>query len=180
MIFDLTPYRTDKNIGKAYNDCISCLPGDAWVIIRDYDCMYLYPDYGKLIESIIEKYGEEYALFGALTNRLGMEKLCYENKFSTNTDVKHHYEIAKKLITDETVSPVNLVAGFFMMFKKSTWKLIGGFEEESIYCDQKFSQAIRNRGLKIGRIKGLYLFHAYRIWQDDHLSAWKDVKHLKN
>lgn len=179
MIFDITPYRKDKNIGKAYNERIEVLPDDAWVIIRDGDCMYLTPEYGNIIEETIEKYGNEYALFGALTNRLGMERLCYLQKFSTNTDVKHHFEIAKTLSAKKYVVPVNLVAGFFMMFKKSTWKEVDGFKENSIYADQEFSKSILEKGKKIGQIQGLYLFHSYRIWQDTHAGAWKDVSHLK-
>lgn len=179
MIFDITPYRRDKNIGKAYNERIEVLPDDAWIIVRDGDCMYLTPDYGSIIEKTIENHGEHYALFGALTNRLGMERLCYLQRFNTDTDVKNHYPIAVELGGKEHVVPVNLVAGFFMMFKKSTWKEVGGFKENSIHADQEFSKSILAKGMKIGQIQGLYLFHSYRIWQDTHAGAWKDVSHLK-
>lgn len=182
MIFDITPYSTEKNIGKAYNERIALLPDDAWVIIRDGDCMYLTPDYGFIIEDIIAKYGEEYALIGALTNRLGNTELLYNQQFSEDTDVRNHYEIAMKIRGDQETVKTDICAGFFMMFKKETWVKVGGFTEilsESRYVDKRFSGVIKANGLKIGIAQNLYLFHGYRIWEKEHKKAWNSTEHLK-
>lgn len=182
MIFDITPYRTDKNIGKAYNERIAVLPDDAWVIIRDGDCMYLTSDYGTIIEDIIAKYGNEYSLIGAMTNRLGVKELCYNGEFSKDTDVFNHYLTANALKRKEGIKEVDLCAGFFMMFKKETWTKVGGFSEsmdDAPYTDKRFCAKIKAIGGKIGIAQNLYLFHAYRIWEKSHEKAWRSTQHLK-
>lgn len=184
MIFDITPFRSDKNIGKAYNERIAVLPDDSWIIIRDGDCMYLTPDYGNVIERIIQNYGEEYALIGALTNRLGLTDLCYNKEFSENTDITYHYNIANKLkyIQQAAIVEADVCAGFFMIFKKETWKSVGGFSEnmaDAPYTDKRFCAKIKANGGKIGIAQDLYLFHSYRIWELSHKEAWQSTNHLR-
>lgn len=184
MIFDITPFRTDKNIGKAYNERIELLPDDAWIIIRDGDCMYLTPDYGVIIENIIKNHGEEYALIGALTNRLGIEELCYKGKFNEETDAYYHYVRANtiKSTNKGLIKETQMCAGFFMMFKKETWLKVGGFSEDMAdapFTDKRFSAKIIKNGGKIGIAQDLYLFHCYRIWEKTHEKAWKSTNHLK-
>lgn len=182
MIFDITPFRSDKNIGKAYNERISVLPEDAWVIIRDGDCMYLTPDYGNIIEGIISKHGNEYDLIGALTNRLGVKELCYNGEFSQDTDICNHYLTAKAVQRHDDMKETDLIAGFFMMFKKETWTKVGGFSEnmsDAPYTDKRFCANIKANGGKIGIAQNLYLFHAYRIWEKTHEKAWRSTQHLK-
>lgn len=184
MIFDITPYRTDKNIGKAYNERIAVLPDDAWVIIRDGDCMYLTPDYGHIIDGIIANHGDEYALIGALTNRLGIESLCYGGEFSEQMDIQHHFLMALGIKADGAgkIKESDLCAGFFMMFKKETWLKVGGFSEnlaDAPYTDKRFCAKIKEAGSKIGIAQDLYLFHSYRIWEKSHKEAWKSTQHLR-
>jgi GT2 family glycosyltransferase len=179
MISDITPYRRDKNIGLAYNERIECLPDDAWIIIRDPDTMYLTPDYGRIIEETIESFGDDFGLFTAVTNRLGELSLCLNNEFSENTDVAYHYQKALQQTSNGEIKSVKLAAGFFMMFKKTTWEKVGKFKEKTVLADRDFSAKILKSGLKIGQIQALYIFHGYRIWQKSHKKAWSDVSHLK-
>lgn len=182
MIFDITPFRTDKNIGKAYNERIAILPKETWIIIRDADCMYLTPDYGKVIEDIIMRYGALYDIIGAVTNRLGSDEMCYGGKFSDNMDIRHHIEIANDVKHDTGIKEVDICAGFFMMFKKSTWEKVGGFSENILdapYTDKRFCAKIKVNGGKIGIAQNLYLFHAYRPWENSRESAQRSTKHLR-
>jgi GT2 family glycosyltransferase len=182
MIFDITAFRSDKNIGKAYNERIKHLPNDSWIILRDADAMYLTPDYGNVIERIIIDYGEEYDVIGALTNRLGIEELCYNGKFSDNMDIRYHIGIANLIKTDRSIKEVDVCAGFFMMFNKSTWDSVGGFSEDMLdskYADKRFCTKIKNTGGKIGIAQNLYLFHAYRPWEHTRETAQRSTQHLK-
>lgn len=179
-IFYSSPFRSDKNIGKAYNDFMELMPGDAYVCITDGDAMFLNPHYGKCIEEII-KANPEYDLIGCVTNRLGILTQCYNNEFSEDTDAANHYEksISAWEKNGTIVEPTNLVAGLCMIFSKQTWIKVGGFKENTIFADKLFSQSIlRNKG-KIGIAKGLYVFHAYRIHKKGHKESWSSIEHLK-
>lgn len=181
MVYYSSPFSCDKNIGKAYNDFIKLLPDDAWICITDADAMFMLPNYGVQIEEIIKQHGQDFALIGATTNRLGGLHQCYKNEFSDDMDVRNHYEIAKKLKGDNgtEVKPTKGVAGFFMLFSKETWRKCRGFKEETIKADSMFNRAIKNKGGKIGIATGLYMFHCYRIWEKGHKNAWHSIEHLR-
>lgn len=180
-IYYIQSYDLEANIGRAYNMHIKHLPDDAWIVISDHDSNFLIPDFGKQLHDIIEKHGKEYALFGCVTNRLrGLHQL-HNNEFSSNFDMKHHFKIACDLFRDRyaAVEETTGVAGVMLMFSKQTWAKVGGFRERDIACDTAFNKAIFKAGIgKIGLMKGVYLYHNYRIWQDNHLQAANDVRHL--
>lgn len=180
-IYYSTPFRSDKNIGKANNDFISLLPDDAWVCITDGDALWLRPDWGKCIEEVIKEHGEEYTLIGCVTNRLGGLHQCYNNEFSQDTNMRNHYDISNELweTNGTKIESTSGVAGVCMIFKKSTWKKVGGFKENIITADTEFNKAVKRIGGKIGLAKGLYILHSYRIWETEHKKAWHSVEHLK-
>lgn len=181
QIFFIQTYDYDINIGRGYNEHIKHLPADCWVCINDSDAMYLNPKFGHQLNDIINKHGEDFALMGCVTNRLGGLHQLHEERFCNNMDLSHHFEIAMNLAKESygEVNETSGVAGVLMLFKKSTWEAVGGFREKDIACDTAFNNAIRQNKLgKIGLMKGVYLFHAYRIWQTDRTLARHDVKHL--
>ena len=181
-IFYIQSYDPEANIGRAYNEHIKHLPDDCCVCITDHDSNFLIPDFGKQLHDIIEKNGEEYALLGCITNRLGGKHQLYKNEFSNDFDMRNHFTIARELHTEKyaQVEDTTGVAGLCMLFRKSTWNAVGGFMEGVITADTVFNKAIKAKGLgKIGLMKGVYLYHNYRIWQSDHKKAWMDTKHLR-
>lgn len=180
-IFYIQTYDYDVNIGRGYNEHIALLPDDAWVCINDSDSLYLNPKFGHQINDVINKYGEEYALLGCKTNRLGGLHQLHNNKFSNDLDARNHFYIAKELSDRhyDEVEEATGIAGVLMLFKRSTWEMVGGFKERDIACDTAFNKAIKAAGVgKIGVMKGVYIFHSYRIWQNDHKAAHHDTKHL--
>ena len=74
------------------------------------------------------------------------------------------------------VSPVSApVSGMSMLFRKGTWKSIGGFTGEGMLgVDWSFSRKIQAAGLPILRVDGLFVAHFYRLDSDvrkpEHLS----------
>lgn len=183
MIYYIQTYRTDRNIGKGYNEHIKHLPDDCWVCISDHDSNFLTPKFGTQIEEVIQKHGNEYALLSCVTNRLrGLHQL-HENKFSECHDMKEHFNIAISRYNDfySDVEEVSGVAGIVMLFKKSTWEKVGGFVENSVVADTLFNQAIKDKKLgKIGIMKGVYMYHLYRIWAKDYNDAINNINHLLN
>lgn len=174
----ITPYSTEKNFGKAINDQINCMPDDCWVALMDGDIMFLTPHWGRQIADVVKLHGNKYSLFGCLTNRLGRPIQRYKGEFSTDFNIKNHYDIAKDLETNhwaevEDITSKRRIAGMFMLFPKSLWNEIK-FKENSPNFDDIFSSEVISKNKKLGLMKGLYVFHSYRIWSDNP----KDRSHL--
>ena len=177
-IFYSNPFSIEKNIGKAHNDFIKSLNAndDDWIVIQDGDMLYLTDDWGKRIQEALEKDGENFGLVGCYTNRLRGKHQLHGNEFSYETDIKKHYEIAKTYGGDGIQEIKQGIAGVFMAFKYKTWKAVKGFDENSIVFDSLFNVKVRDKGLKVGLIRSLYVFHLYRIWAEKE--PWNEKKHL--
>lgn len=180
-VFYSTPYRSDKNIGKANNDFIALLPDDAWVVITDADALFLRPDFGTCIEEIISN--TSFDLIGCTTNRLGGVNQLYNKEFSEDFNVLNHYHIANELWLNNgsKTEPTTGVAGLCMIFKKETWKKAGGFKEKSITCDTEFNKSVVKSGGKVGLATGLYMFHMYRPSEagKGRVKAQQSISHLR-
>lgn len=179
-IWYLTPYSTDGNIGKEYNDQISMLPDNDWICIRDGDTCFTTHDslWGKQIADIVRE-NPDYALIGCMTNRLASNHQLYGGKFCDNPDWNEHKRRGRELYDlsyDKVASIRQGVAGMFMLFPKSTWGKVK-FKETTPYrtFDSDFSGKVLRVG-KIGLAEGLYIFHDYR-WGQKNPKQY--VKHLK-
>jgi len=175
-----TPFSTEKNIGKAYNEFMELVPDGDWVCLMDGDVLRLLPDWGSQIKNIIDRHGDDFKLISCMTNRLRADHQLYCNKFSNDGNITNHVEIAKQLHQRyyDQVEATSYVAGLCLIFNKDTWKSVGGFRENSILFDKEFNTDIRARfgGNPIGIAKGLYLFHLYRWGSKD---PYNDTQHLK-
>lgn len=175
MIHYLTPYATDKNIGKAINDACSLVPDGDWICLRDGDAMFTTPDYGLLIADVVERHGNEYDLFGAMTNRIGWKHHQVPGMFDDWDYLRHVKagEVLRDTNGSDVVPTGGMIAGFFMLFSKRTWDRVKFTEnrEEARLFDGHFSRQVGRRAL----ISGMYLFHAYRPWSDNPRN---DIKHL--
>lgn len=174
------PFSIEKNIGKALNDFCSNVPDNDWICLQDGDMMYLTPDWGKQIAEVVTNYGNKYSLIGCLTNRLGRPIQVYDQANYNNHDIKFHYDLAVKLANDnwgvvDDITHKKYVAGMFMLFPKSIW-LKNRFKENVSYFDDEFSKGVLRQGGKVGLMKGLYVYHSYRIWSDNPV---RDRDHLK-
>lgn len=164
-----TPFATDKNIGRAYNEFCEMVPDGDWICLRDGDTMFLHPHWGKQLQDVVLKHGQEYALLGCITNRLRSTRQLYGNSFSDDPDILNHKRIADELYTGKYDSVRNAgheIAGLLMFFPKSTWKQVQ-FQENTIHFDSLFSQAVLQHGGKIGLMEGVYCFHFYRFDKPD-------------
>lgn len=180
-IFYLTPYGYNKKIGDRLNYEISLLPEDSWIVIRDMDTMFLYDYVGNLLRDVINEYGDTTDLFGAYTNRLGLDYQLHGGEISDNFDIKYHHAISQDRVRryyKQCTTIDRPIAGFFMMFPKRTWEK-HKFQSPIIditsgkYFDWQFSESVLNNGGNVRLIEGLYIFHTYRLGKDK-----KDVKHL--
>lgn len=161
----ITPYSPSLNIGGEYNQCISELTDDCYVVLRDGDTMFLTPDWGKHIEEIISE-NPGYDLITCVTNRIGFKDLCVDGMFDC-ADIGLHLMKSMEInrYFRREVTPTPAAPGMLMIFHKSLWAKVGGFKENSIYFDKEFSRAVTKHGGKIGAARGLYLLHLYRFGQ---------------
>jgi hypothetical protein len=183
-IFFIQPYGFNLKIGDRLNYEISLLPEDAWIVITDQDSCFLTDKVGDQVNAIINRYPDT-DLFGAYTNRLGLEYQLACSKDEMN--LMKLSNIAKERQKDfySICSDIDKpIAGFFMMFPKKTWEKypfqpdIIDMEKEyngkkGVYFDWDFSARIlKNKGM-VRLCEGIMMLHCYRL--NKHI---KDVSHL--
>lgn len=164
------PYSTEKNIGKALNEFCENVPDSDWICLQDGDIMFLTPDWGVQIQNVIQKYGNKFSLMGCITNRLGRSIQRYEGEFNNNHDIKCHYSLAEQIKTKhwaevEDITEKRYIAGMLMLFPKAIWNKVK-FRENTPAFDDYFSKDVIKNGGRLGLMKGLYVYHLYRIWSD--------------
>lgn len=166
----IQPFSQSKNIGSEYNKCISELPDDCYICLRDQDTLPLRPDWGNQIYQVIQA-NPDFDIIGCMTNRLRAAYQLAAGQFSNDADISNHIEIANKLWDNHNtlVTDVPGVAGMCMIFHKYVWEQIK-FEENSIFFDKSFCDKARRLGMKVGVAKGVYMFHLYRWGQVDPFS----------
>lgn len=178
-IHDISPFRSDKNIGRANNETISKFNDDDWIVLTDGDASWMLPNWGELVEKVINN-NPEFDLIGCSTNRLGGLLQLHNGTFDTQCIAYDNYDNAieawEKFGT--FVEPIGIIAGLCMIFKKSTWEKAGGFVENSRMADVSFCKAVKKSGGKIGIARGLYMMHNYRIWERERKQAKTSIKHL--
>jgi hypothetical protein len=163
----IQPFSQSKNFGFEYNQCISELPDDCFIVLRDMDTLPLRHDWGNQIHAVIQA-NPEFQIIGCMTNRLRAPYQLAAGKFSNDPDISNHIEIANQLWDDKgtLVTEAPLVAGMCMIFHKSIWEQIR-FNENTIFFDKQFCDKARKLRMNIGVARGVYLFHLYRFGQKD-------------
>lgn len=178
MIHYISPYSLDKNIGGAINAAISQLNADPndWIIHVDQDVCFLRPDTKAQIAEILSS--TDYDVLGCLTNRLAARHQLYMGEFNSSSDMMEHIAIANHCHTTAygNVLPCyDNLAACLMAFKVSTWSKLGGFKEHSLRFDSEFTDKVLRSGGSLGIMKGVYVFHLYRMWSNNPI--W-DISHL--
>lgn len=182
MIYKFQPFATDKLIGREYNAHCSLVPNDDdFILILDYDCQILCHQTYQVIENAIKRYPDT-AIFGALCNRVAYSHQRITASPDPNDRMKDHIrtaiEFAEQFPGGESV-PARTVAGFFMLFRKSYWKE-SPFQEK-IYdktgnlFDYTFCRHAMKNKLPIRVIRGVYVWHSYRLLAD----SYKNTSHLR-
>lgn len=174
------PFSVEKNIGKEYNEFCEDVKGDdTWICLQDGDMSYLTGTWGKQIHDVVSTHGEEISLFGCMTNRIGRNIQREPGMFDVH-DMRDHSSKALEIEKHrwgkvEDITDKKYVAGFLMLFPKRLW-LDVKFPENNIAFDDAFSLGAIKKGHRIGLMKGLYVYHLYRLWSDNPV---RDRAHLK-
>lgn len=181
MIYYFAPFDSEKNIGRSHNQHCEIVPnGDDWICITDSDVLFLLPDTKKQIEDVIRKHGNDYQVFGCLTNRIASPHQRYSGVIDPfkEVNIMVHKELAgllKRTLYDEVQKTTINVAGFLMIFQKKTWEK-HRFSNNSIRFDSEFTDKVKADGGKLAIMQGVYIFHDYRLGHENPMCY---IDHLK-
>lgn len=166
MIYYFTPYSTEKNLGKYYNDCMAMIPDGSWACFTDGDAMFTTVNFGHQLEEVILQ-NPEYSLFTCLTNRVGTIYQTVEGVWGDN-DIYRHRMLGDYLQRDNDVQVEDItnnppLSGVLMLLNKKAWFNSDRFKEGGMLgIDNSIHRSIKNSGGKVGLMLGVYLFHWYR------------------
>ncbi len=169
MIHYTTPYSTDKDLGRAYNDTMHlCSLAFTHICLMDGDIMFLTPDWGTIIEEYVNEYPE--AVLTCRTNRIHAESKQLDRQLMTCTDVETMINSAtdrKRLRTVTPINPGEGMSGFLMVVPVKVWERIKFIE--GIGClgvDSQFRMDVHAAGIPIYIMDGLLVYHIYRLGHD--------------
>lgn len=175
----ISPFRTDKNIGKGINDAIQNLryAPDDWIVLTDHDTLWLLPDSKAQVERILAT--TNFDILGCMTNRIRSPEQLIGGKFIENDSIRDHIVLAEKCrenAGDYVKEAHNAVAAFMLCFRVSVWHKVGGFVENVLTFDSEFCRQARLIcKAKVGIMCGVYIFHIYRLMQKNPKNF---IKHL--
>lgn len=169
-----TPYSTERNLGKAYNEFMELLPDDTAACFIDGDVCFLTPDYGHILHTYANEYPNN--VLTCYTNRihqLSTGQQCNVCIQGGNDDIASNIRRAE-LIRDSQDSVTAItgpVSGFLLVVPKSIWRRFK-FTEENYYkpgqpnllgVDNKFTNDVRAAGIQVLRMNKLFVWHSYRL-----------------
>jgi len=172
MIYTFIPYSPDLkkyNLGAMYNKFMRLLPNDDdWACLIDHDVMFTRKNWYHQLMDIIKKH-PDYGCLTGRTNRIGCSWQKVRELENSN-NIEEHKRLGKELqdkFWDEVEDRTNdmLMSGFLMLVKKSVWKEVPFrevYERDGMAgVDNHFHEDLKNKGYKIGLMKGVYLYHWY-------------------
>lgn len=180
------PYALDGNLGPTWNGIFESLPADGWAAILDHDAMFTTPIWYKQVMKAIARYPE--GTFSCVSNRIGVESrwqsVNHDDMAADEHDMRAHRIHGAMLAKDGTITDVTdkeLMAGMFFVMSKKTYDMIGPFPNGLRGLDNAIHAWIRQKGLRLYCIEGLYVYHWYRADGHNAVSSslrynWRDEK----
>ena len=166
MIHYSIAFDLNKNIGVAYNSTMRLLGGDDWCCFVDGDSMFLTPYFGRQINEYVNR-NPECGLFTCKTNRVRADYMLAGDWMYD--DVVYHRHVAHELSSDLSVTDITELAhssplsGVLMLVSRKAWAQVGGFKEAGMLgVDNDMHRRMRDAGLKVYMMNGVYVYHWYR------------------
>lgn len=171
----MIPFATDKQFGKALNEMMAFIPDDDFVCFLDHDVLLLTPDAITHLHEYARLYPD--SLLTCYTNRVGWKPQCLNGIVSENDSIRVHILKAQKqkILLYQVEELKTTISGFLMMFSKKLWNDCSHFTEDKqiLGVDNNWSARVLQHGYKIHLMKGLYVWHSYRLLDR------QDKSHLK-
>lgn len=174
------PYAIDGNLGPVWNEILSGLPDDGWAAFLDHDAMFTTPVWYEQVVRAIKQ--EPLGTFSCVSNRIGQESRWQSvgrcEMDADEHDIRSHRIFGAIQAQDQTLTDVTdreLMAGMFFVISKQTFNKIGPFPNGLRGLDNTLHVRLRQHGLKLYCVNGLYLYHWYRA--DGHNAVAGSLQH---
>lgn len=164
MIITAIAYSSDKNLGAAYNSIMERVNDDDWVCFVDHDAMFTTTCWYRQLQEAVKHRSEKISLLTGVANRTGALWQRASGTDVNNHDIRYHRKIGAALADQHGAAVRDVtqnfpLGGYVMCISKSAWVDVGGFVD-GMYCvDHRMHLAMKEAGLRIGLLPGLYLYH---------------------
>ncbi len=171
------PYNTEGNLGKAYNSFMELIGEEDWACFLDADATFTTRNYYTYMLEAIEN-NPQVGLFTCMTNRIGCGYQKFKEISTENHDIKYHrqvgLEINKKYYNEviDITSSRPYLSGVVILISKQTWKKVKGFKDGFLGVDNDIHLRCKDNSIKVGLLKGLYVYHWYRVDGTDHIPTF--------
>lgn len=172
----------DKGLKHAIDECFEFLPNDTdWAILQDRDVFWFQADFKKWVKSYIDAH-PSVSLFTTYASRCSYDYQMLPDA-PRDHDVRSHYQFAKQqeskvwLLKDLKAN----VSGHVIVMQKKQWMAMRGDifatptkkQHHILGVDTLISKWLINRGLRIGIMEAIYVYHYFRSHSSRH-----DVSHI--
>lgn len=161
MIHTAVPFRTDANLGKAYNDFMALLPEDDWAAFLDHDAVQTTGLWHAQLTEAIAFLPDAGAIV-AMTNRIASPWQRVPGVPSNNNDIAWHRRIGAERSKIRTLLDISETKGFggvFFAVSKKAWSEVGGFADGLGCVDHSLHFGLQKTGRRVWLHEGIYLFH---------------------
>ena len=159
------PWEPGKKLGEAINRIVPEIKD--WVIIRDYDTLYLTAAWYAICQRAIRQVGHDAGWITCWTNAIGCP---LQHHKMTCESLDDHYKVAiarekvyKCQITDITDQAKRWkLSGMFILTHRKALDSVGKFPDKFIGLDNWYNDRLIENGYRIYRMEDLYIYHGYR------------------
>ena len=160
-------YEPGPHAGFAFNRAMETVSG--WVLFVDHDVLLrCNPQWYEICQQVIREVGENAGFITCKTNRTGtpMQQI---SSMKDSDNVKDHVLFARTLWEEfgtavekipETAPPFS---GYFLLTNKKVWEDVGGVKDGFYGVDNDFSWKVDKAGYERYIMKGLYIYHLYKM-----------------
>lgn len=166
MIVPMIPYASDRNLGRAYNDCMALLPESAWSIFMDHDAMATTRDWFRQFEEAIAVMPEAGAIV-AVTNRIDAVWQRAQETDPNNHDIGYHTRIGLERMKTRSLLDISDTKGFggvCFALSKSAWRSAGGFADGLLCVDHSIHFGLQRARRRVYLHEGIYVYHRRRAF----------------
>lgn len=160
----MVPFRTDANLGLAYNEAMACVGPGEWAVMLDHDAAFTTKRWHAQIEEAIA-FMPDAGAFVSMTNRIASAwQRCGDP--NSNDMAWHRRFGAERAANVRTLLDVTNTKGWggvCFAISKEAWLAAGGFANGLGCVDHSIHFRLQAIGRRIWLIEGLYLYH-WRHW----------------
>jgi hypothetical protein len=165
----MTPFDVEMHVGRAYNEAMQHLPADAWACFLDHDVALTTREWYRQLQEAIVAFPE--GSFTAVTNRIACSWQRAHETSPDNHDMRYHRQAGRVRLGNRHLLDVTDTMGWggvLMCLSKRSWERAGGFVDRGLLCvDHQMHFALRDAGLRVYLLEGLYVYHWRRAFGDE-------------